>query len=680
MSAKPADSTPFQPPHVPRLARYQDWLRDTRGLRFDDYEALWQWSVDDAPAFWQSVWDFEGYTSPTPHEAVLADPRMPGARWFVGAQVNYAQRALRHVEAAQAAGMPAIVSDNELGQVRTLSWPELRRQVACVALHLQELGVQPGDRVAAWLPNVPETIVAFLACASVGAVWSVCAPDMGAPAVADRFAQITPRVLIASLGVHFGGKPLDRAALVRDLCERLPSVEHLLVLDSPHADGDARQVLLGHRLHSKWAHVVDRHDEAVAAFQPRWLPFDHPLWIVYSSGTTGLPKALVHGHGGVLLMGSALNLHNDIGASYQRNSWGERFHWFSSTGWVMWNTQVGGLVNGATICIFDGSPGGPKAAPDWSVLWRFAARHKVTVFGAGAAYYAACMKAGVNLAHCGDLSRIRALGSTGSPLAEDVQRWGTEQFAALGTPDIWWNNLSGGTDFVGAFVIGLRGRPTPPGGLACRALGCAVYAWNEAGEPVTDQVGELVCTHPLPSMPLYFWGDQGDERYLSSYFDVYPGVWRHGDWIMVKGDGTCVIYGRSDATLNRHGLRLGSSEIYAAVEGLEEVLDSLVIDLEYLGQDSRMILFVVLREGLTLDDALQARVRQAIASQVSPRFVPDVLLQAPEVPRTLSGKKQEVPIKKAFLGQPLARVVNPDAMANPGCLAWYAEQAERHRT
>jgi acetoacetyl-CoA synthetase len=665
-----------RPPYVPRIDRYQDWLQQTHGLSFARYEDLWQWSVDEAPAFWQSLWDFEDFRSPTPHEAVISDPRMPGARWFAGAQVNYAQRVFRHVEAAQSAGMPAIVSDNELGEARTLSWPELRRQVASLALRLEDLGVQPGDRVAAYLPNVPEAAVAFLACCSIGAVWTVCAPDMGTQAVTDRFAQVTPRVLIAALGVHFGGKPMDRSAVVQGLCDSLPTVEHLIALDSPHAEPAGRQALLSGRIHTLWGRAVERRDEAVARFQPRWLPFDHALWIVYSSGTTGLPKALVHGHGGVLMMGASANLHNDIGASYQANSWGERFHWFSSTGWVMWNSQIGGLVNGATICIFDGSPGGPKAAPDWTTLWRFAARHKVTAFGAGAAFYAACMKAGVDLKQCGDLSRIRLLGATGSPLAEDVQRWGTAQFDAIGTPDIWWNNLSGGTDFVGAFVSGLRGRPTPPGGLACRALGCAVYAWNEAGEPVTDQVGELVCTHPLPSMPLYLWGDVDKARYLSSYFDVYPGVWRHGDWIQVKADGSCVIYGRSDATLNRHGLRLGTSEIYTAVEALDEVLDSMVIDLEYLGQDSRMILFVVLRAGMTLDAALQGRIKAAISQAVSPRFVPDVMLQAPEIPRTLSGKKQEVPIKKAFLGQPLAKVVNPDAMANPGCLPWYAAQAE----
>jgi len=657
----------MRPPYIPQIRLFQDWLQAQRGLHFDDYHALWQWSVSDQQAFWQSLWDYEGMHSPTPHVAVLQNDRMPGAQWFKGAQVNYAQRVLRHVDAAQAAGVPAIISEDEQGLVRELSWPELRRQVASFALALRDLGVQPGDRVAAYLPNVPETVVAFLACASVGAIWSVCAPDMGTQAVADRFQQITPRVLIAADGVHYAGKGLDRSGVVASLRASLPSVEKLIVLQSAWASQPVQADL-------SFAQAIARDDEAVRAFEPAWLDFDHPLWIVYSSGTTGLPKPLVHGHGGILMMAAAGSKHGDVGCSYKPNSLGERFHWYSSTGWVMWNSQVGGLLQGATICLFDGSPGGSKEAPDWSVLWRFAARHRVTYFGAGAAFYANCMKAGVDLSQCGDLSRIRALGATGSPLSEDTQRWGSEQFARIGTPAIWWSNISGGTDFCGVFVGGHRELPLVPGRMQCRSLGCAVEAWNEQGQPVIGEVGELVCTKPLPSMPLFFWGDEGNARYLSSYFDVYPGVWRHGDWIKVDADDSCVIYGRSDATINRHGLRMGTSEIYAAVETLPEVLDSMVIDLEYLGRDSRMIMFVVLRGGLQLDAALQARLHEAIKTGVSPRFIPDLTLQAPEIPRTLSGKKQEVPIKKVFLGQPLAKVVNPDAMANPQCLPWYVDQ------
>ena len=664
-----------RPPYIPQIRLYQQWLHAERGLTFETYDDLWRWSTTDLSGFWQSLWDYFGMQSPTPHTAVLEGGPMPNVHWFPGAQVNYARQVMRHVDAAHAAGHPAIVCEDERGRVRVVGWPDLRRQVASLALALKDMGVQRGDRVAAYLPNVPETAIAFLACASIGAIWSVCAPDMGTPAVLDRFSQIEPKVLIAADGVHYGGRPLDRSATVQELRARLSSVQHLIALRTPYAD---------ERLDG--AHdfgvLTDRDNAATTAFEPEWLPFEHPLWVVYSSGTTGLPKPIVHGHGGILMtMLAAKILHNDVGPSYAANSAGERFHWYSSTGWVMWNAQVAGLAGGTTIVLYDGHPGGSKEQPDWHVLWRFAARHRVTFFGAGAAYFTQCMKAGVNLAALKadgvDLHRVRALGSTGSPLAEDVQRWGTGQFAAIGTPDIWWANISGGTDFCGAFIGGHRELPQVPGQMQCRQLGCAVEAWGEDGQPLIGAVGELVCTQPIPSMPLYFWNDPGQQRYLSSYFDMYPGVWRHGDWLKVGTDGGCVIYGRSDATINRHGLRMGTSEIYAAVEALPEVLDSLVVDLEYLGRESYMPLFVVLRPGLTLDDALRHRIAGAIRQALSPRFVPDEIVQMAEVPRTLSGKKQELPIKKLLLGQALERVVNRDAMANPGCLDGYVAFAQQ---
>jgi acyl-CoA synthetase (AMP-forming)/AMP-acid ligase II len=418
----PASSLPASAadiaPNVPQIRLYQDWLREQRGLAFDSYDALWRWSVTDLDAFWQSIWDYARIESPTPHTAVLAERRMPGARWFPGAQVNYAREVLRHVDAAHAAGMPAMVSDNERGEVREMSWPEMRRQVASVALTLKSLGVQRGDRVAAYMPNVPETMVAFLACSSIGAVWSVCAPDMGTAAVADRFRQIEPKVLIAVDGVHYGGKPLDRSAVLQELRGQLPSVKKLLLVKSPYATQAVPHDI-------EWTHATDRYDDKVAAFEPEWLPFDHPIWIVYSSGTTGLPKPIVHGQGGIILTMHACGLHNDVGPSYGANNFGERYHWYSSTGWVMWNSQLSGMAFGATICIYDGNPAGSKDKPDWGVLWRFVARHKVTFFGAGAAYFTNCMKAGLVAKDCGDLSRVRALGSTGSPLPEEVQRWGS---------------------------------------------------------------------------------------------------------------------------------------------------------------------------------------------------------------------------------------------------------------
>ena len=676
------------PPYLPQIRVYQNWLRDARGLSFESYEALRQWSTTDLNAFWQSIWDYFDLQSPTPHSVVCDGAPMPHTRWFVGAQVNYAQQVLRHVDAAHAGGFAAILSHNEksLGQraAQSLSWPELRRQVASLALHLQAQGVQPGDRVAAYLPNNPEAVVAFLATVSVGAVWSICAPDMGTNAVLDRFRQIEPKVLIACDGVTYGGRDFDRTGVVAELCAALPSVRHVIVQRNPDLTTSAIKT---EAIEVCFVAATSQNDAKTEAFEPLWLPFDHPLWIVYSSGTTGLPKPIVHGHGGTVVVALALKgLHNDIGCSYEPNSLGERYHWYSSTGWVMWNAQISGLLSGTTCCIFDGNPGGRtvdaagnKIAPDWTTLWRFAAELGVTFFGAGAAFFANCLKADVNLSTCGDLTAVRALGTTGSPLSPEAQAWGTQQFRNIAATDaqqdIWWCNISGGTDFAGAFVGGHREMPQVAGEMQCRLLGCAVESWNEQGQPVLDEVGELVCSQPIPSMPLYFWGDEGKQRYLSSYFDMYPGVWRHGDWLKVGRHGGCIIYGRSDATINRHGLRMGTSELYSAVEALPEVLDSMVVDLEYLGRESYMPLFVVLREGLTLDEAMRSKLNGAIKTALSPRFVPNEIFQVAEIPRTLSGKKQELPIKKLLLGQPLEKVVNREAMANPGCLDWYVALA-----
>ncbi|RPE66880.1 acetoacetyl-CoA synthetase [Tibeticola sediminis] len=698
MSAALTPSSP--PPYVPQIRLYQQWLARERGLAFADYHALWRWSTTELDAFWQSIWDYFDLQSPTPHHAVLARNVMPGAVWFPGAQVNYVQQVFRHVAPAHAAGLPAVVARNERGRHTELSWPELRRQVASLALALREAGVQRGDRVAAYLPNVPEAMVAFLACAAIGAVWSICAPDMGTAAVLDRFRQIEPVLLIGCDGVSYGGRDHDRLGVMAELRAALPSVRRVLLWDNLGTSQSAPDFGLPC---DDFTRATGRNNAEAAAFEPEWLPFDHPLWIVYSSGTTGLPKPIVHGHGGTVLVALALKvLHNDVGCSYAANSFGERYHWYSSTGWVMWNAQMSGLLNGTTCVIYDGNPGGSKERPDWTTLWRLAADTGVSFFGAGAAFYANCLKAGVDLSTCGDLSRIRALGTTGSPLSEDAQRWGTEQFAALAQRqprpdggDIWWCNISGGTDFAGAFIGGHRELPQTPGRMQCRLLGCAVEAWNEAGEPVIDAVGELVCTQPIPSMPLYFWGDADGSRYRASYFEAYPAghgrkpgggdldasagaVWRHGDWLRIFPDGSCVIYGRSDATINRHGLRMGTSEIYSAVEALPEVLDSMVVDLEYLGRPSFMPLFVVLREGQVLDEALRARIADAIRRALSPRFVPDAIEQVAEIPRTLSGKKQELPIKRLLLGQPLDKVINKEAMANPGCLAWYVDYAQRY--
>jgi acetoacetyl-CoA synthetase len=678
------DPTPALPTE-PQLRRYQRWLQQHHGLHFDTYEALWRWSVSDLNAFWQSVWDYFGLQSPTPHTAVLADARMPGAQWFPGAQVNYAQQVLRHVDSAHAAGHPAMVWSDEAGlaqgQLHELSWPALQQQVGALAASLQRLGVQPGDRVVAVLPNRPEAAIAFLATASLGAIWSICSPDMGPVAVLDRFTQIEPRVLIAGDGYRFGGVSHDRRGVIQALVAGLPTL--CQVVDVPVL-GEALSLPQGSAPQlQRWADLIAGPD----TLAPAWLPFDHPLWVVYSSGTTGLPKPIVHGHGGIVLEGlKGAALHNNLGPSAQT---GERFFWYSSTGWIMWNSQVSGLLGGTTICLFDGSPAGTAQPADWTALWRFAALARCSFLGAGAAFYASCLKAGVLPQQQGDLGALRAIGSTGSPLADDAYHWIWDHLPRVDGQPIWIACISGGTDFAGAFLAGAPELPLVAGEMQCRCLGAAVDAWSEPdasgrGRSLMDEVGELVCTAPMPSMPLYLWGDQPPgpqgQRLHDSYFDMYPGVWRHGDWLrLVPHDQAtgAIIYGRSDATINRQGIRMGTAELYRAVEALPAVLDSLVVDLEYLGRESYMPLFVVLREGRVLDDALVRELRQVIREALSPRHVPNEIFQVPAIPRTLSGKKMELPVKKLLQGAAVDAVFKRDAMANAGCLTWFEALAKK---
>ncbi|MET0308712.1 MAG: acetoacetate--CoA ligase [Sphingomonas sp.] len=662
------DHAPFPPALVPQIRRYRDWLRSTRNLDFADYAAMWAWSTTELDAFWQSIWDYHQLQSATPFTSVVEDLTMPGTVWFDGARVNYARQVFGHVELAEAAGQPAIIAENELGDIAEIGWAELRRRSASLALELRRAGVGRGDRVAAYLPNIPEAVMALLACASLGAVWTLCSPDMGTPAVLARFRQTAPKVLIAADGVHYGGKPMDRSAVVAEMQGGLPSLAATFVIRTGHGRSAVPGALdLGLAL--------SREDEEVAGFEPEWLPFDHPLWILYSSGTTGLPKAIVHGHGGIILTTAVGNMHLDLGASYSRNNFEERFHWYSATGWVMWNQQVGALLSGTTICLYDGSPSGPKGKADWGVLWAFAARHRVTWFGAGAAFFSSCRKAGMALNEAGNLSAVRALGSTGSPLPVEVQLWGTDQFAAVGRPDIWWCNISGGTDIAAAFLSGNRELPATPGSLQCRHLGAAIKAWDEDRQPLIGEIGELVCTRPFPSMPLYFLNDADGSRYRSSYFGHWPGIWRHGDWLRIEADGSCTISGRSDATINRHGLRMGTAELYSAVERLSGVQDSLIVDLEDGRGDSKLLMFVVPAEGQELDADLRSAITLAIRTGLSPRFVPDHFICAPAIPRTLSGKKQELPIKRLFQGWPIAKVIDPGVIANPEVVPWYVERA-----
>jgi acetoacetyl-CoA synthetase len=676
----------------PHILRYTRFLRETRGLDFDattneGYDRLWRWSCEDLRTFWQTVWDFFGFRSPTPHSTVLVDEVMPGARWFPGAQVNYAGHVFGHADAAHAAGHPAIVFRNEAmqmnGETHEIAWPELLRQVASLAAALEGLGVQPGDRVCAFLPNAPQAAVAFLACVSLGAVWSVCSADMGPLAVLDRFRQIEPRVLIACDGYAYGGVTHDRCGVLREILDALPSVRDVVLW---HAlDGPADLPALAAA--SRRAHDFDGLVADDLPFAPRPVPFDHPLWIVYSSGTTGLPKAIVHGHGGVMVEALKFGtLHNDCGPSALG---GDRYHWYSSTGWIMWNSQMSALLGGTTVCIYDGSPAGPRSSlagaervVDWSTLWRFVADTGVTFFGAGAAFFASCEKAGIAPAAAGDLGRLRAIGSTGSPLTTESYRWIRGKLPPVEGAPIWLTSVSGGTDIAGGFIAGLRTLPVVEGEMQCRCLGSLVEAWSEPdaegrARALVDEVGELVCAKPMPSMPLFFWGDTDGRRYHDSYFDMYPGVWRHGDWLRITPRGGAIIYGRSDATINRHGIRMGTSELYRAIEAFPEVVDSLVVDLEYLGRESYMPLFVVLAQGRELDAALTKRLKDSIRSALSARHVPNEIFQVASIPRTLSGKKMELPVKKLLLGTPPEQVFKLDAMANAESVAWFSDFARR---
>lgn len=657
---------------VSLMSQFHLYAQKVSGQHFEDYESIWRWSVGDPNAFWRTIWHFEEIQSPQPPLEILADDAMPGARWFPGCQVNYAAQIFRHTDSAEASGHPAIIAEDENGLIERVSWKELQRRVAAFALSLRKLGIGRGDRVVAYLPNRPDAIVAFLGCASIGAIWAICSPDMGVPAILERFRQIDPKLFIASDGVTYGGKQLDRSAVVAEIRDALPSLEALVVARSGFGKIGFPDAL-------DFQTMTDVTDRDLATFKPEWLPFDHPLWIVYSSGTTGKPKALVHGHGGILLASAAGRIHSDLGASYDPRTSGERFHWFSSTGWMMWNLQVGGLLSGTTICIFDGAPMGAKEAPDTGLLWRFASRNNVTFFGAGAQYYSLITKAQIDFSTIGDLSKLRALGSTASPLPALVQRSISEMICAAGGGDLWWFNSSGGTDICGAFCTGNRNLPEQPGKLQCRQLGAAVESWNSEGASLVGDVGELVCTTPLPSMPLFLWGDPDGQRYRESYFNIYPGVWRHGDWLKIDEDGSCEIFGRSDATVNRGGHRMGTSEIYDAVERLDDVVDSLVIDVRVQDADSTLLLFVVPAADAARGQPLTKQIHDAIRSGLSPRFVPDEIVEVSAIPRTLSSKKQELPMKRLFEGGLIDDVIDSSTMSNPECLNEFISLASKFR-
>ena len=636
------------------IRAYMRWLETTRGLRFATYDELWRWSVADLEAFWESLWEYFQIRSVTPYTRVLSSHTMPGARWFEGATLNYVEHVFRRATPDH----PAALFQSERQPLMPISWADLERQVASVAAALRGLGVGPGDRVVGYLPNIPQALVAFLAAASLGAVWSSCSPDFGSPSVIDRFKQIEPKVLVAVDGYQYGGKPFDRRAVVAEIQAALPTLEATIFV--PYLDPQVAPAGLSGRILA-WEEALATPGEL--RYEP--VPFEHPLWVLYSSGTTGLPKPIVQSQGGILIQHlKELHLHLNLKP-------GDRFFWYTTTGWMMWNLLIGGLLVGATVLLYDGSP----AYPDMGALWRFAEESRMTFFGTSAGYITALMKSDVAPGRQYDLSALVGIGSTGSPLPPEGFEW----VYAHVKSDLWLASISGGTDVCGCFIAGAPILPVYSGELQCRALGVNAQAYDTDGNSVIGVMGELVVTEPMPSMPIYFWNDPDGRRYRESYFEMYPGTWRHGDWVVINERGGVVIYGRSDSTINRQGVRMGSSEIYRVVEGLPEVLDSLVVDLEGLGGASYMPLFVVLREGVELDAALERKIKDAIRTALSPRHVPDAIFAVPDVPRTLSGKKLEVPVKKILMGVPVERAANPDSLRNPELLPFFVDLAAKLR-
>ncbi|MDQ0341029.1 acetoacetyl-CoA synthetase [Caldalkalibacillus uzonensis] len=637
------------------LYHYMTWLNQKQGLNIKDYHELWSWSVENMEDFWSSLWEYFNIQAKQPYSKVLSGGRMPDVRWFEGATLNYSEHVFRYMRPKE----PAIFFASELRQLDTLSWQELYDQVASMAAGLKAMGVRPGDRVAAYMPNIPETVVAFLATASLGAIWSSCSPEFGSSSVIDRFKQIEPKVLLAVDGYRYGGKDFNCFDRVKQIQAAIPSLEKTVLLQylGAYTDSTSLTQLV------RWEEVLAQHQGAELKFEQ--VPFDQPLWVLYSSGTTGLPKAIVQGHGGILLEHLKLEtFHLDLKPE-------DRLFWFTTTGWMMWNVVVSGLLTGASIILFDGNPG----YPDLNVLWELAEQTQMTVFGTSASFLTQCMNHGLEPGQHFNLNALKTIGSTGSPLSPEGFKWVYEHVKS----DLWLASVSGGTDLCSAFVGGVPLLPVHAGELQGRALGAHVQTFDESGRAVIDQVGELVITDPMPSMPLYLWGDHRGERYRETYFNMYPGIWKHGDWMKITPRGTCVIYGRSDSTINRGGVRIGSSEIYSAVESMAEVSDSLVIDLqEESGKGDSMPLFVVLNEGFQLDEDLKKAIKQCIRENCSPRHVPDDIYAIEQVPRTLNGKKLEVPVKRIIMGGAVEQVVSKDALQNPASLDYFIQWRQKY--
>ncbi|MGO9954843.1 MAG: acetoacetate--CoA ligase [Solirubrobacteraceae bacterium] len=626
------------------ITRYMQWLEREHGLRFAGYDELWQWSVDELEAFWASIASFFDLRFSEGGQTVLGNASMPGAQWYPGGRLNYAE----HIFRAKRDEEVAIRHASESRPIGSWTWGELRAQTAAIAAGLRRLGVGEGDRVVAYMPNIPETVACFLACSSLGAVWSSAAPEFGARSVIDRFVQVEPTVMLAIDGYRYGGRDFDRSANVERIAAEIPGLRK--VVRFGYLDG------------SGWedGFLGDGSEELTFA----QLPFDHPLWVLYSSGTTGLPKPIVHGQGGMLLEQLKMShLHLDA----QR---GDRVFWFSTTGWMMWNFLIGVLLTDASIVLFDGNPGYPSLG----VLWDLAQDSGMTCFGTSAAFIASCRKEGLRPSEGRDLSALRSVGSTGSPLSPEGFQWVYDELGS----DTWLFSCSGGTDVCTAFVGGVPLLPVYMGEIQARCLGSDVQSWDQDGRPLIDEVGELVLIKPMPSMPIFLWGDTDGKRLVDSYFSMYPGIWRHGDWIKITPRGTIIIYGRSDSTINRGGVRMGTAEIYRAVLGIDEVVDALVIDLPKEGTDGWMPLFVVLRDGVSLDDALVATIRKRVREDCSPRHIPNEVRQIAAVPRTLSGKVLEVPVKRILMGTPPEAAASRESLANPEALDFFVGLASEN--
>ncbi|MFJ7754572.1 acetoacetate--CoA ligase [Peribacillus muralis] len=627
------------------LAHYMKWLKEKKGLTFQAYHELWKWSVDELEEFWASIWEYCEVKADRKYDAILSEQSMPGAKWFEGSRLNYAKNALMNEQEEKT----AIFFRSEHIKQKEISWKELKEQVASVAHSLRKLGVKTGDRVAAYMPNIPEAVIAFLATASIGAIWSSCSPDFGARSVIDRFNQIEPVVLLAVDGYQYNGKVYDKTSVVSQLKKELVTVKHTVLV--PYIEKKIVDMEPADSI--PWDDLLNENAELF--FES--VPFDHPLWILYSSGTTGMPKPIVQGHGGIVLEHfKSIKLHQGMTS-------GDTAFWFTTTGWMMWNLLMGGLLNEATIVLYDGSP----SFPNPEVLWELAEDTGMTFFGTSAPFLTNSMKLGIKPMGKYDLSKLKALFSTGAPLSGDGYKWVYENVKK----DIWLSSSSGGTDVCAGFVGGVPTLPVRIGEIQGRALGVRVEAFDEKGQSLINEVGELVITGPMPSMPLYFWNDPKGKRYHESYFDTYPGIWKHGDWIKIDEKGSCIIYGRSDSTINRSGVRMGTSDIYRVVEAIDEVMESLVIDREVLGRGSSLLLFVVLKPGSNLDSILVAKIKEQIKGQLSPRFIPDEIHAVEQIPKTLNGKKMEVPIRKMLLGFEMDKVVNADSMGNPESLQFF---------